>query len=186
MFLESFVIRCAIVLSLTPLKFTQCNLSANKNHTPLNGFLVVASLITVGGNVISGEYVTFNDKSSSLDNNGSDKSQEFPSSERQIKNLDTPYRSGDYDDYEGVFPAIGESELPECILSRSEFYLSWWVNEDGTLRLPASNRPPGSPGFADLSVKFQSEDSIFQHVASMQTNNPNDVIAGKIFVSATN
>lgn len=176
MFLESFV-RCAIVISITQLRFTQCNLSANNNNQPQNDFLVEASLIPVSENVISGEYVTFSDKSSSLDISDSDKNRndrESLSSERIIRNLDTPYRKDDYDDYGGVSPAIGSSDLPECILSRSEFYLSWWVNDDGTLKL-AANRPPGSPGFADLSVKFESEDTIFSHVASMQASNPNDV-----------
>lgn len=164
---------CVPVLFLIQLGSSQCKPNANNNSTSSNVAINAPSLISVVG-----QNVTISDSSSLLDSSGSDKSRndrEFPSSSRQMRNLDTTYHdSDDYDyNYGGVSPALGESELPDCILSRSEFYLSWWVNEDGTLRLPASNRP--GTGFADLSLKFKTEDSIIKHVASMQTDNPNDV-----------
>lgn len=70
----------------------------------------------------------------------------------------------------------GESELDssECILARSEFYLSWWVHENGSLRVQPPERLDGS-GFMDLSLNFSSEDSIYTHVLSFTTNNPKEV-----------
>lgn len=183
MLLFKSFLRYTIVLSLTQFKLTQCNFNANNNSTPLKGSVVEASLITGVRNVIrSEENVTLSDKSSSLDSSGSDKShndREFPSSERHKRNLNLRYQDSDYDDYGSISPASGAPALPDCILSRSEFYLSWWVNEDGSLRMPAS-RPSGSAGFADLSMKFKSEDTIFKHVLSMQTTNPKDVITRNI------
>lgn len=177
MFLNS-VVKCAIVISLTQLKFTQCHPSANNNRTPSNGSLIEASLITADENVISGHNVALNDNSSSLDNSSIDSRQRgFPTAAKRKKHLFTPYHDIDYSygDY-GIIPATAE-ELPDCILSSSEYYLSWWVNEDGSLRMPAT-RPGGSVGFVDLSLEFHSEDMIFNHVTTMQTDNPNDVIVG--------
>lgn len=63
---------------------------------------------------------------------------------------------------------------PECILARSEFYLSWWVHDNGSLRMPAVNRL-NSSGILDLALQFDSENSIFSHVLSFTSENPNEV-----------
>lgn len=62
----------------------------------------------------------------------------------------------------------------ECILARSEFYLSWWVNENGSLRIPTISRLNGS-GIVDLSLNFSSEDTIYTKVLSFTTSNPGEV-----------
>lgn len=163
------ILACAIVISIT-----HCNSLANSNQRLSNGSPIApSSPITVGD---SGQHnVTFSDK---IDSVKFENQREFPPSE--VRNSDTPYRGGvDYDDYELIFPASDDmTVLPECILSRSEFYLSWWVNEDGTLKVPPTNRT-GSAGFADLSLTFHSEDMMIKHVAQMTTDNPSDVIAMK-------
>jgi len=76
-----------------------------------------------------------------------------------------------------VLPSPDIYELPECILERSEFYLSWWVNDDGTLKVSASARLGNYAGFLDLSVGYQSEDVIFEHVSQMLASHPDDVIS---------
>lgn len=82
------------------------------------------------------------------------------------------------DEYEEFPPdeeEINDGSLSsECILARSEFYLSWWVNENGTLRIPTISRLNGS-GIMDLSLNFTSEDSIYTKVLSFTTNNPSEV-----------
>lgn len=67
----------------------------------------------------------------------------------------------------------------ECILARSEFYLSWWVNENGSLRVPTIARLNGS-GIMDLSLNFTSEDSIYTKVFSFTTSNPSEVSPKKM------
>jgi hypothetical protein len=67
-----------------------------------------------------------------------------------------------------------EFTTSECILARSEFYLSWWVHENGSLRLPPSVRLNGS-GILDLSLHFTTENAIYTHVLSFTTDNPSDV-----------
>lgn len=169
MFFRS-VLKCAIVFSVTQHRFAQCALNAKNNHKIIpNGS--TTSLITDGEGNKVGENVTTSDKSDKNDKNASlDKKinddKEFPPSDS--------HEGFDFDYDYGVLPAI-TTELPDCILSRSEFYLSWWVNEDGSLRLPAS-RNGSSPGFADLSLKFQSEDAIFKHVSEMTSGNVHDVM----------
>lgn len=170
--LLKIVLRYAIVLILTQHKLIKCNLNVNQAQTNFNSTLEEASLITGGEKLITvEENVTVVDK---ITVNNGDSGREFPSSARYKRNLDKSYH--DIDDYDyGILPASA-SELPECILSRSEFYLSWWVNDDGSLKLPSSNRDGKSPGFADLSLKFQSDEAIFRHISEMRTENPNDVI----------
>lgn len=63
----------------------------------------------------------------------------------------------------------------ECILERSEFYLSWWVHENGSLRLPSINRTNVS-GFLDLSIQYATESSIFNQVLSFTSQHPKEVI----------
>jgi hypothetical protein len=77
--------------------------------------------------------------------------------------------------------ALSPNELREserdrsiCILARSEFYLSWWVNEDGTLRIPSFNRL-NSSGILDLSLQFSSESALYDHVINFRSENPSDV-----------
>lgn len=160
----------------------QCDTKANNNQNPLFSSVAESSpIISHGERQISEENVTFSDNTNSLDNNVLDKSQnnrEFPPSARRKRNSDSPYHDVDYSYDYGILPATVQ-ELPECILSRSEFYLSWWVNEDGSLRLPASNRSGTSSGFVDLSLKLMSNASIFRHVAGLTSDNPNDVIVQK-------
>jgi hypothetical protein len=73
-----------------------------------------------------------------------------------------------------------EFNTRECILARSEFYLSWWVHENGSLRLPTSVRLNGS-GILDLSLHFTTEDAIYTHVLSFTTDNPSDVSQSQTF-----
>lgn len=61
-----------------------------------------------------------------------------------------------------------------CILAQSQFYLSWWVHENGSLRIP-SNVRLNTSGIMDLSIYFSSEEMIFNHVLSFTSNNPEDV-----------
>lgn len=165
------ILECAIVISIT-----HCNSLANNNQRLSNGSPIApSSPITVDDTGRGRPNVTFSDKTS-IDSVKFGNQREFPPSAR---NSDTSYHASDDYDYELMFPANdGVTSLPECILSRSEFYLSWWVNEDGTLKVPPTNRT-GSAGFADLSLTFHSEDMMIKHVAQMTTDNPSDVIAMK-------
>lgn len=162
MLLEGLV-KCAIITILI-IHAIHCDADkSNKPQTPSRGLRSDASLIKEKL-IQKQNIVTRPDKFSSADkkqNNG------IPPSTRPKRNIDNDY------DY-GISTAAYE-ELEECILSRSEFYLAWWVYENGTLKLPASNRSGKSTGFADFSVKFHSEDLILQQVSNMTTNNPDDV-----------
>lgn len=71
---------------------------------------------------------------------------------------------------------FGSGQPLECILAQSQFYLSWWVHENGSLRIPANVRLNTS-GILDLSLYFSTEDQIFNHVLSFTSNNPGDVSA---------
>ena len=62
----------------------------------------------------------------------------------------------------------------DCILARSQFYLSWWVHENGSLRIP-ENVQLNTSGILDLSLYFSTEDAIFNHVLSFASENPSDV-----------
>ncbi|KAG5678635.1 hypothetical protein PVAND_008291 [Polypedilum vanderplanki] len=85
--------------------------------------------------------------------------------------------------YQDLFNDYGSSyslydpgdDEPECILARSEFYLSWWVHENGSLRLPSFNRLNTS-GILDLSLQFDSETTLFNHVLNFTSDNPHEVI----------
>lgn len=167
MYIKKFL-KYAILIILIQDKYLKCNSQANSNQTPSRGLKVNASLISEGGGgQISVKNLTRIDKSSSIDKKKNNR--EFPASAR-IKRSYDEYYDGE------ISPAsIAAKDLPECILSRSEFYLSWWVHENGSLKLPASNRSGSSVGFADLSVNFHSESAIFKHVADMTSENPNDV-----------
>lgn len=50
-----------------------------------------------------------------------------------------------------------------------------WVNEDGSLKMSATNRTGQNAGFMDLSLHFHSEDFLFKHVVEMTTNSSRDV-----------
>lgn len=80
-----------------------------------------------------------------------------------------------FDDYGSSFSVNdSSSDSVECILARSEFYLSWWVFDNGSLRLPSFNRLNTS-GILDLSLQFSSEDQILTHILSFTSDNPSDV-----------
>ena len=171
------LLNCVIVLALTLCNIEKCSSERYNQRLP-DGSVAKPSPIIIGGEKkINVKNVTFSDKNDMLINHKYDKSQnnrEFPSSARHKRNSDNPYHGIDID-IESL-AASGVQENFECILSRSEFYLSWWVNEDGSLKLPASIRDGSSMGFVDLSFKYQSEALIFEHVSQLQTDNPNDVI----------
>ena len=171
------LLNCVIVLAVTLCNIEKCSSERYNQRLP-DGSVAKPSPIIIGGEKkINVKNVTFSDKNDMLINHKYDKSQnnrEFPSSARHKRNSDNPYHGIDID-IESL-AASGVQENFECILSRSEFYLSWWVNEDGSLKLPASIRDGSSMGFVDLSFKYQSEALIFEHVSQLQTDNPNDVI----------
>lgn len=170
------ILKCVIVLTLTQYNTVQCD-SDIKHNREASG--TTSSSISNGARMISsGEIVTPSDNSSSLDKRRNDK-REFPSPSKSHETLDTTYLDIDYDDSEIM--AASATELPACILSRSEFYLSWWVDENGALKLPTVNRDGKSPGFADLSLNFHTQDAIFRHVSHMTTENPSDVIVVHCF-----
>lgn len=170
MILLKCILQFAVILIIIQCMPTQCNSDDNQSDTPT---AINSSLINSGE-----KQINVYDSSSSEDKRKNDKilnNREFPPSPKLKRNFDKSYLA-DYEyEYEyGVSPA-SDSELPECILSRSEFYLSWWVNEDGTLRASRTNRTGNSPGFVDLSLKFRSEEAIFKHVSKMTSDNPLDV-----------
>lgn len=165
MFFRSFM-RCAICFTI--IQNTNCSPVADDID------LVRTSRTNDGADNIVGENVLISDSSRLADK--SENSRGFPASSKHDRSSDKRYQDIDYNYDYGIAAAL-TPELPECILSRSEFYLSWWVNEDGSLKLPSTNRPGLSPGFADLSFKFTNEDGIFKHVSEMTSNNPSDVSA---------
>jgi hypothetical protein len=160
------LIKSAIATILINYAIAHCNANqSNSIQTPSRGLSSDASPIT--GELIKTQKIVTGDKFSSADSD--ENNREFPPSERRKRNIDNDY------DY-GISAASGDADsLPECILSRSEFYLAWWVHENGTLKLPASNRSGKYTGFADLSVKLASEDLLIKQVTEMTTDNPNDV-----------
>ena len=73
------------------------------------------------------------------------------------------------------FYSVESSESNEqCILERSDFYLSWWVYENGSLRLPTVNRTAMS-GFLDLSLQLATESMLYEFVLSFTSQNPSEV-----------
>lgn len=71
--------------------------------------------------------------------------------------------------------SLESSETNEqCILERSDFYLSWWVYENGSLRLPSVNRTAMS-GFLDLSLQLATESMLYEFVLSFTSQNPSEV-----------
>lgn len=175
MFFKYFVY-CALVITFTKSKQIKCSPCRNGGILVPSSKLLNASLLnddevnTRSANVTTGDKNTSLDKirvfKSKINNRG------FPPSSRQKRNSDTVDHDNDY----YAMLAATSKELPVCILSRSELYLSWWVNEDGSLRLPSSNREGNSAGFVDLSLKFLSEDAIFRQISEMTVDNPQDVI----------
>lgn len=179
------LMNCAVVFTLTLHNIDKCSTKFIENQR-LSSDSVVKSSPVIGGseNKIKVKNVTFGDKSNILINSDNDKSQinrEFPSSARRKRNSDNVYRDMNYDNDSEA--GSSTQELPLCILSRSEFYLAWWVNEDGSLKLPPSNRNGSTMGFVDLSFKYQSETSMFEHITQLATDNPEDVIT---FMSMAN
>lgn len=154
---------CAIIfIQFSPSK---CNI-INQNRFRKVVEHIHPSSITGSANVISEkqERATFTiTDDNNNDDNVSNSHKEFPSSEI--------YQ--DDDDYD-ISPALGDDELDECILSKSEFYLSWWVHENGSLKISQGNRFNGV-GFVDLSLEIHTEESIYSYVLSMQTQNASEV-----------
>lgn len=171
MFLEIFV-KIAIFLTLIQSSIdTNCSpITENKNK--FSGYLEKSSPTKSDeADNRDEQNVTNSDNSSTTDKGENNRG--FPLSSRlEIS-----------DNHDIDYGTVLTPELPECILSRSEFYLSWWVNEDGTLKLPSPNREGNSPGFADLSFKFDSNGSVFKHVSEMTSNNPSDVSSSLIEVA---
>lgn len=177
---------CALVLTLTLHHIKPCSSLAHRNQR-----LSVASVAAKPSPIINGsenkinvKNVTFDDKRNLLINSKYDKSQnsrEFPSSVRHKRNSDKSYHGINYDNDSVAGSATQEPS--ECILSRSEHYLSWWVHEDGSLKLPATNRDGSTTGFVDLSFKYQSETIMFEYVSKLTADNPKDII---IFLSMAN
>jgi hypothetical protein len=169
------VVKCAIVVVAL---LHQCHCRTDDDQRQLNGLKANASLI-------SGENVTRRDKNFSLDkstNDNKQNSREFPSSARHRRNLDKAYHDTDY--YEdGISPALATEDnvVEECILERSEFYLSWWVHENGSLKLPPSSRLGNSAGFADLSISFGSDNVIYRKITEMTSGNSSEVIFDRNF-----
>lgn len=79
-----------------------------------------------------------------------------------------------YDETTSDYEAERDQSL-DCILAQSQFYLSWWVNEDGSLRMSGPRFNSTTNGILDLSLYFSSEDAIYNHVLSFTTTNPGDV-----------
>lgn len=163
MFIKKVLID-VIIFILICFAFTQCNAQRNNYQTSSRGLKTEASLIRDS----SSEQINVKNVRKSENYRSKDKKQnnrEFPPSARKKR---------DFDD-ELLAPIVEGKTSPECILLRSEFYLSWWVFENGSLKLPPSNRSGSSLGFADLSLNFHSETAIFKHLADMTTENPDDV-----------
>ncbi|CRL03398.1 CLUMA_CG016341, isoform A [Clunio marinus] len=169
------VFKCILVLAITKNHSVQCEVStgsSTNNQVPPSSSLLKSSLINDDKVISRPQFVTVNDNDKfNLDK--SDKTREFPPSARYKRQADRVINYGS----ENIISTTNSfPRSSECILSRSEYYLSWWVNEDGSLRLPGSNRTGNSSGFADLSLNFNSESAIVNHISQMTTDNPNDVI----------
>lgn len=65
----------------------------------------------------------------------------------------------------------------DCVLEDSEFYLSWWVHEDGSLKVSELNETDRQSGFIDLSFEYGTDETIYlQKILRMGSNNASDVI----------
>jgi hypothetical protein len=162
MIFKIILINCAVILFKTQL--SQCKYLRLKSQPITEN--KPPPLITTGSVEKireSHEKETFLINDSNDFDNESNIYKEFPSSENYLE-----------DDYYEISPAGGDDELPECILSRSEFYLNWWVHENGSLKLPPTNRMNGV-GFVDLSFEIHTEEAIYSQVLSMQTENASEV-----------
>lgn len=169
------LLKCAILsIIIFHYNHVDCKARALQNR---KDSLVTSSHITHNDTYQIQQNVSEINASGSLADNNSDKKNK----NKNIKKRGGFPASNDDDDddyypwYDDIFPA-STPEKPECILEKSEFYLSWWINEDGSLRVSGSNRLGNSQGFIDFSLQFRTEDLIFNHVAEMTTNNPSDVI----------
>lgn len=162
MILQVIVIQCAIIF--IQISSSKCNTIGNNR---LRRVVEYANLSSITGSelAISEKHERETFVITDDDDNELTSSEEFPSSEF--------YRDEEQDDYY-ISPAAGDDELPECILSRSEFYLSWWVHENGTLKIAPSYRLSGV-GFIDLSLEIHTEDSIYSYVLSLRSLNASEV-----------
>lgn len=113
--------------------------------------------------IILGDYYKRDDKRNSSSNSGDSYMPPIGAGEIEYDDV-TETR-----DYENDF-----DRSLDCILAKSQFYLSWWVHENGSLRIPGNIRLNMS-GILDLSLYFASESAIFNHTFSFITNNPGDV-----------
>lgn len=163
MIVSIVIIQCVIII--IQISTSQCN-AVGPNRLPKVAEDTDSSSITGSARAISEEHerasFVITDGVDSVDN-GQTSHKEFPPSES--------YRADD--DYD-ILPASSDDELPECILSRSEFYLSWWVHENGTLKIAPSYRLNGG-GFIDLSLEIHSQESIYSYVLSLRSLNASEV-----------
>lgn len=100
-------------------------------------------------------------------------------SKQKTNKTEFPDDTDDYYDYgngDYFISAASAEELPECILAKSELYLNWWVNEDGSLKMPERRPLSNESGFMDLSLTIYTEDWLYSHIISFQASNPEAVI----------
>lgn len=159
------------IIIATKLKITQGNLILinNQKHSSL-----IKNYQEVANTNESKQYYVISDKGDK--ENATDKH-----SKQKTNKTEFPDDTDDYDyDYNyvigdnSIIPASAV-DLPECILAKSELYLNWWVNEDGSLKMPARRPLTNESGFMDLSLTIHTEDWIFSHIMTFQTSNPDAV-----------
>ena len=168
MFICGISIVLWLIILATKLKITQGNsiLINNQKHSSL-----IKNYQEVANTNVSKEYYVISD-------NGDKENATDKLSKQKTNKTEFPDDTEDYDyviDDNSIFPASAE-ELPECILAKSELYLNWWVNEDGSLKMPERRPLTNESGFMDLSLTIHTEDWIFSHITSFQTSNPGTVI----------
>lgn len=157
------------IIIATKLKITQGNsiLINNQKHSSL-----IKNYQEVANTNESKQFYVISD-------NGDKENATDKLSKQKTNKTEFPDDTDDYDyDYligdNSIFPAAAV-DLPECILAKSELYLNWWVNEDGSLKMPTRRPLTNESGFMDLSLTVHSEDWIFSHIISFQTSNPDAV-----------
>lgn len=172
---------CFIIIA-TNLKISQGNtiLINNQKHSSL-----IKNYQEVANTNVTKEYYVISDnsdKGNAIDKHSKQKTikTEFPDDTEEDDDYDYNYVTGD----NSIFPASAE-ELPECILAKSELYLSWWVNEDGSLKMPERRPLTNESGFMDLSLTIHTEDWIFSHITTFQASNPEAVKIKIQFTSNT-
>lgn len=129
MFFKS-LLKYAIVLSITHQNISQAASESRNRQTNSDNPLVSAPSLIKKAAKISDQDVTIRGDKVLGDSSKHDKKtnrREFPSSLTQKSQSDEPLNSLDdyFISYDNTTPT--PVERPECILSRSKHYLSWWV-----------------------------------------------------------